>query len=141
VRLTLQHRPVSGAETGPVARGAFTLTGTTVGGSSRVPACPAGMGRMPSPERIYTWLTCPGSTGTIIADSCDAMTSFDTLIQYQGTAGNAAMAACNDDQGTTTCRGAIIRGRRRCAWRYGPKCRWMPRAPTALGCGMRPIRP
>ena len=115
VRLTLQHRPVSGAETGPVARGAFTLTGTTVGGSSRVPACPAGMGRMPSPERIYTWLTCPGSTGTIIADSCDAMTSFDTLIQYQGTAGNAAMAACNDDQGTTTCRGAPDRAAIRAA--------------------------
>jgi hypothetical protein len=74
--LQFQHLPVAGVGT-PLAVGAFTLTGTTVGATNSPDTCGDG------PDRWYYWTTCPSdANGALTAWTCGGA-SYDTVLQLR----------------------------------------------------------
>lgn len=78
--------------------GASTQTGATSGGGLLDGSCGSGT----APEDMFYWAQCPTAAGgTFDATTCNAATTYDTLI-YLRSGVTGAQLACNDDAACVT---------------------------------------
>ena len=84
-----------GGRTGtPIAAASGTKTGTTAGKTNQsIATCEANTGQ---PDDAYFFLTCPGTTTTIGANTCSG-TAFDTIIYLRTGSATGGDVACSDD--------------------------------------------
>ena len=96
--LTIEHLPLGNTlAADPIAQGTSMVDGTTAG-IGVLDDCRIG----DAPEDAYYWTQCPGDAGGFFElDTCDALTTLDSVV-YLWSGATGLSLACNDDDLTCT---------------------------------------
>jgi len=92
--LRIQHIPVAGATLGAIPAGAFGPAGIFTASTAGAPNSPGGC--FATPDRWYSWVTCPSFVaGTLTASTCSAGTTYDSALQYRSGGGASTCASAS----------------------------------------------